>query len=81
MANSLSLAETTTLCEEIAGVRLPCSADLATHPSDVRVYLTDQRAITAVLGWAPQRAPHQVLEDLHRWMTANAAMLAPVFGT
>jgi CDP-paratose 2-epimerase len=80
LANSLSLAETTALCEEISGVRLPCSADLATHPSDVRVYLTDQRALMAALGWAPRRTPRAVLEDLHRWMTENAALLAPVFG-
>ncbi|MBA4072740.1 MAG: 3-beta hydroxysteroid dehydrogenase [Gemmatimonas sp.] len=80
LANSLSLVEATTLCEDITGTRLPCSADLATHPSDVRVYVTDQRAITAALGWTPRRTPRQVLEDLYRWMTENAAILAPVFG-
>jgi len=80
LANSLSLAETTALCAEITGKRIPCSADLATHPSDVRVYITDQRAITAALGWMPQRTSRRVLEDLHRWMTENAAILAPVFG-
>lgn len=81
LANSLSLTEATTLCEEISGARIPCSSDVATHPSDVRVYLTDQRAITAALGWTPGRTPRQVLEDLHRWMTENEAKLAPVFGT
>jgi CDP-paratose 2-epimerase len=81
LANSLSLAETTALCEEITGKRIPCTADLATHPSDVRVYLTDQRAVTAALGWTPQRTPRVVLEDLHRWMTEHAARLAPVFGS
>ncbi len=80
LANSLSLAETTALCEEITGTRIALSSDATTHPSDVRVYLTDQRALTTTLGWQPRHSPRRVLEDLHTWMTANAALLAPVFG-
>jgi CDP-paratose 2-epimerase len=80
LANSLSLVETTAMCEEITGTRLPLSSDAATHPSDVRVYISDQHAITAALGWSPQRPARRVLEDLHAWMTANARDLAPVFG-
>ncbi len=79
LANSLSLAETTALCEEISGTHVEMSSDLATHPSDVRVYLSDQRALMHALSWRPLRAPRQVLEDLHAWMTSNAATLAPVF--
>ncbi len=79
LANSLSLAETTALCEEITGTRVAMSSDLATHPSDVRVFLTDARALSSALGWRPARSPRVVLEDLHRWMTANAEQLAPVF--
>ena len=81
LANSLSLAETTALCEEISGTRLALSSDEATHPSDVRVYITDQRALTAALGWSPQRPARRVLEDLHAWMTENRQELAPVFST
>lgn len=79
VANSLSLAETTALCEEIAGTRVALSSDQATHPSDVRVYLTDQRALADALGWQPRHSPRRVLEDLHAWMTANIALLAPIF--
>ena len=79
LVNSLSLAETTALCEEITGKRLELSSDLATHPSDVRVFITDHRVLTKALGWTPTRSARTVLEDLHRWMTSNAAMLAPVF--
>lgn len=79
LGNSLSLAETTALCEEISGRSVPWSFDLATHPSDVRVFITDHRALTGAIGWRPQRAVRQMLVDLHAWMTANEAMLAPVF--
>ena len=80
LANSLSLAETTALCESISGTRVPLSSDAMTHPSDVRVYVTDQRALTGALGWSPKRPARRVLEDLHTWMTENAKMRAPVFG-
>ncbi len=77
--NSLSLLETTALCTEISGTRRGASSDPETHPSDVRVYITDQRALSAALAWTPRRSPRQVLGDLHTWMTANETMLAPVF--
>jgi len=57
LANSLSLRETTSLCAEITGVQLPTTSDLATHESDVRVYITDQRALSTALHWTPRRAP------------------------
>ncbi len=79
LANSVSLAETTALCEEVTGQRLPVTSSPDTHPSDVRLFITDHRAVSAALGWAPRRSPRRVLEDLHAWMRANEAMLAPVF--
>ncbi|MBW7934765.1 MAG: NAD-dependent epimerase/dehydratase family protein [Gemmatimonadaceae bacterium] len=79
LASSLSLRETTTLCAEITGAHRTVESSAATHESDVRVYITDQRALCAALGWTPQRGARQVLIDLHRWMTENAALLAPVF--
>ncbi len=80
LANSLSLCETTRLCEEMAGTRLTVGSDAATHESDVRVFITDHRALSAALGWTPTRSARTVLEDLHQWMTANATALAPVLG-
>jgi len=79
LANSLSLMETTALCAEITGTQLPATSDLATHESDVRVYITDQRALSTALRWTPRRTPRQVLEDLHAWMTANRELLTPMF--
>jgi CDP-paratose 2-epimerase len=79
VANSLSLAETTALCEQVSGTRVAVSSDAATHASDVRVYLTDHRALSAAIGWHPRRSPRQMLEDLHAWMTEHSARLAPVF--
>ena len=52
---SLSLLETTRLCEEITGTRLSIAPVAQTRPADVRIYLTDHRRLSAVNGWRPQR--------------------------
>ena len=60
LANSLSLRETTHLCEEITGNTIPIAASADTRPADVRLYISDHRRISSVHGWQPRRdaCPH-----------------------
>jgi CDP-paratose 2-epimerase len=76
---SLSLVETTRLCQEIAGRRIPMHSLPDTDLSDVRVYATDNSAITADTGWRPARDAAAILSDIHDWMHANERQLASVF--
>ncbi len=76
---SLSLSETTRLCQEIAGRRIPIGSTPDTDPSDVRLYATDNSAITHDTGWRPERSPAAILADIHAWMHANERELRPVF--
>ena len=76
---SLSLAETTRLCQDIVGRRIPLHSDPETDPSDVRLYATDNERVTKDTGWRPTRDPAAILGDLHAWMHANESTLAPVF--
>lgn len=69
--NSLSLRELTEAVEEITGKRLDVGRVPGTHPTDVRWYVTDNSAITAFSGWAPQRTAEATLRDIHRWITAH----------
>ena len=77
-AVSASLQEATALCEEITGrtLRLERSAD--THPSDVRIYLTDHAAVTRATGWRPRRDVRTILGDLYAWMSSDAERLKPI---
>ena len=77
---SASLVEATSLCAEITGRQLPVTRVPETHPSDVRIYLTDHRALTELTGWRPRRDVRTILSDLHAWMTADADRLKPILG-
>ena len=53
LASSLSLLETTALCEEITGNRVEIARVAENRPSDVRIYVTDNARVTADTGWSP----------------------------
>jgi CDP-paratose 2-epimerase len=65
---SLSLKETTRLCEEITGNRLSIAPVAETRPADVRIYLTDHQRLSAVKGWQPQRDARTTLTDIFNWI-------------
>jgi len=70
---SLSLKETTRLCEEITGNRLSIAPVAQTRPADVRIYLTDYRRLTAVNGWHPRRDARTTLADIFNWIRGAEA--------
>jgi len=73
---SLSLLETTRLCEEITGNRLEIGAVAETRPADVRIYLTDYGRLAGVNGWRPRRDARRTLADIYEWMRACEGLLA-----
>jgi CDP-paratose 2-epimerase len=75
LEGSLSLRETTDLCRQIAGRSVPIGSVAETRSGDVRVYVTDNAAVTAATGWAPRRRPTDVLADTHSWVVANDSVL------
>jgi CDP-paratose 2-epimerase len=77
---SASLLEATAACEEITGRRLRFSSLPETHPSDVRLYVTDNTSITGMIGWRPTRGVRQILGDLYDWMRRDEHRLRPILG-
>ncbi len=78
LAGSLSLREMTALAEEITGNRIgitPCAQD---RPADVRIYVTDNRALTAFCGWRPRRDARTVLYEIAGWIRAEEKLLGPI---
>jgi CDP-paratose 2-epimerase len=65
---SLSLLETTRLCEEITGNHISIAPVAETRPADVRIYLTDHRRLTSVNGWRPRRDARATLGDIFDWI-------------
>jgi CDP-paratose 2-epimerase len=76
---SLSLCETTALCRDIVGRKIPIYSDLATHASDVALYCTDYSRLTADTGWRPSWQPSAILADMFEWLQREESQLAPIF--
>jgi CDP-paratose 2-epimerase len=79
-AVSLSLCETTALCERIVGRTIRIGSVPETRAGDVRVYITDNSAVTAATGWEPRSSPEQILADINDWISANETILQSIIG-
>lgn len=72
---SLSLLETTRICEELTGNAIAIRGDAVDRPADLAIYIGDNRRVTADYGWAPKRSARNVLEDLLAWVRQHEANL------
>jgi CDP-paratose 2-epimerase len=79
LGSSLSLAETTALCEAITGNRVDIERVPENRPSDVRLYITDNARVTADTGWSPRRTPRETLGEIFEWIRENERLVAPLW--
>ncbi len=75
-ACSLSLAETTEMCAEITGNRVPVGSAAEDRPGDLPVYLSDCRKLFSLTSWRPRRDPQAILSDIHQWVVDHEDALA-----
>ena len=73
---SLSLRETSTLCEEITGNTVQIAADPDTRAGDVRIYISDARALRRWTDWTPRSGPREILTDIFDWVNEHERELA-----
>ena len=79
-AVSLSLRETSLLCREIVGHELEIGSDPATRPGDVRIYVSDCRALERFTDWRPSHSPADVLADIYSWIHDHERSLIGALG-
>ncbi len=77
---SVSLRELTDLCARRSGRRLEMNGVAETAPIDIPYYVTDNRAVTTLCGWAPRRSLETVLDDVFAWLGAEHTRLRPLLG-
>jgi len=65
---SLSLLETTLLCQEITGNKLKINSRKENRPFDLPVYITDNSKISRDYHWAPKRSKEKIMEDIYEWL-------------
>jgi CDP-paratose 2-epimerase len=78
-ASSLSLLETTWLCEEITGNRVEIESVPENRPLDVKIYQTDHRRVSVDTGWTPLRSPRETLGQIYAWIRQNERLVAPLW--
>lgn len=77
-SNSLSLLETTQLCQAITGKSIAIAADPVERAGDVPVFITDSSKVIAKTGWQPQIDPKTTLENIYAWICENEASLKAI---
>jgi CDP-paratose 2-epimerase len=78
-ANTLSLYETTQLCQEISGRRIPITPVAQERVGDVPIFVTDARKVMAATGWQPQRDAKTMLIDIYTWIDHYEQHVRDVF--
>jgi CDP-paratose 2-epimerase len=77
---SLSLMETTAICEDLTGNRLEIGSSAETRPGDVRIYLSDCTRLGDHTDWRPSRSPREVLADIFDWVHENERAVRSALG-
>jgi CDP-paratose 2-epimerase len=73
---SLSLRETTAICQRLTGNEVPIEPVLETRQGDVPIYLSDCTRLFRLDEWRPRRSAEQVLADIHEWIAADEERIA-----
>ena len=67
-ANTLSLYQTTQLCQKITGKKVPIQPAPEVRMGDVPIFITDYRKVTNATGWEPQRDVETTLTEIFSWI-------------
>ena len=78
MANSLSLLETTKLCEEITGKQIQIESLEEERSGDIPIFVTDSTEVLHKTGWYPKRNARQTLEEIYQWIIEYEDQLKPI---
>lgn len=76
---STSLAELTSLCQNIIGREVAIESVPETHSVDVPLYVTDFHKVRSRVGWEPRRGVADIVREIASWLRQNAAALRPIF--
>jgi CDP-paratose 2-epimerase len=70
---SLSLAETTALCQELTGREVPVVPAGEDRPGDIPIYISDCTRVFSHTSWRPRRSARDILGDIAGWIGEHEA--------
>ncbi len=77
--NTLSLYETTQLCQEITGQQIPVTPVSETRAGDVPIFITDSRKVMSATGWQPQKDAKKTLTEIYEWIHKYKQQVSEIF--
>ncbi|MHC1776986.1 MAG: NAD-dependent epimerase/dehydratase family protein [Lentimicrobium sp.] len=77
--SSLSLLETTKICEELTGNKLNINSIIDNRPADLIWFKMNNSKTEAEFSWKPQRSAIKILEDIFLWMKSNESLANEIF--
>ncbi len=77
--NTLSLYETTQLCQEITGYNIPITPVSETRVGDVPIFITDSRKVMSATGWQPQKDAKTTLTEIYEWIHQFKQQVGEIF--
>lgn len=77
--NTLSLYETTQLCQEITGNKVAIAPVPETRVGDVPIFITDSRKLMSATGWQPQRDAKTTLNEIYNWIHQFEQQVSNIF--
>lgn len=80
VTNSFSLAELTTMCQEVTGRSIDVGSVPDTRTADVRIFVTDCRGVLRTTGWKPGRTLTETVNDVAQWMLTHEEAVRPLLG-
>lgn len=78
LANTVSLAELSSLCEQITGNSIQINSSLETRPGDLPIYVTDNSKITRFSGWKPEIGVEKLLDEIFVWLRDEQELLKAI---
>ncbi len=73
---SLSLRETTGICQRLTGNEVPITPVAETRQGDVPIYLSDCARLFDLDEWRPRRSAEDVLADIYEWVASDEDRIA-----
>jgi CDP-paratose 2-epimerase len=75
---SLSLLETTQLCQAITGQHITIQSVVEERQDDVPIFITDSSKVIQRTGWKPSTSPELVLQRICKWLQEHQTALQSI---
>ncbi|OCR02055.1 3-beta hydroxysteroid dehydrogenase [Oscillatoriales cyanobacterium USR001] len=77
--NTLSLYETTRICQEITGHKVAIAPIPENRIGDIPIFITDSRKVMTSTGWQPKKDAKITLSEIYEWIDQFEGYIADVF--